>query len=65
MHDKYSRICGFTSAEIENCFREHLPIVLNKMKDKGLMQDALTVTDVLKLVKRYRIDAGIIILQQV
>jgi hypothetical protein len=50
LDENYAGICGFTCDEMENCLREHLPIVLKRMKTKGLMTEASVAPDLLELI---------------
>ncbi|MDR1084241.1 MAG: ATP-binding protein [Deltaproteobacteria bacterium] len=46
--EKYADICGFTPEEFDSCFEEHLPVVLQNMKNKGRLPEDQTVSDLRK-----------------
>ncbi|MDR1111527.1 MAG: AAA family ATPase, partial [Deltaproteobacteria bacterium] len=42
---KYAGICGFTQEELDNCFREHLPVALEAMRGVEPVPAEATVAD--------------------
>jgi hypothetical protein len=54
MSEDFAGICGFTLDEFDDCFREHLPVVLEKMKKNGSMAKAQSLTDLrAKILGKY------------
>ncbi|MDR1110180.1 MAG: AAA family ATPase [Deltaproteobacteria bacterium] len=45
LDSKYSGICGFTLKELEHCFSDRLPVLLQTMKDAGNMPKTATLED--------------------
>jgi hypothetical protein len=54
MSEDFAGICGFTLDEFDDCFREHLPVVLEKMKKNRSMGQGETMGDLRdKILKHY------------
>jgi hypothetical protein len=43
--DNFSTICGFTLEELDGCFKEHLPLVLQKLKNDGISPENYSMED--------------------
>ncbi|MDR1309483.1 MAG: AAA family ATPase [Deltaproteobacteria bacterium] len=50
---EYNNICCFTEFELEDCFKNYMPFVLEKMKSNGAIFNDANVSDMLVQIKEY------------
>ncbi|MDR1165082.1 MAG: AAA family ATPase [Deltaproteobacteria bacterium] len=53
LNDNYSGIRGFTLSEFDECFSEHLPILLRNMKQNSTVSNETTLSDLRDIILKY------------
>jgi hypothetical protein len=53
LREDFAGICGFTLDEFDDCFKEHLPVILEKMKKNGSMGEEASLNDLQDKILRH------------
>ncbi|MDR1166529.1 MAG: AAA family ATPase [Deltaproteobacteria bacterium] len=53
MSNNYSGVCGFTLDEFDDCFSEHLPVLLRNMKQNGSVHNDTTLGELREIILKY------------